>query len=63
MVEKYATNIQGYIDPYALMKTRDFIIVMGFPGLVQRQVLASWNINDLCQNVSVDCFVCLPSIL
>ena len=32
MVEKYATKRQGSITPYALMKTRNFIIFMWFPG-------------------------------
>ena len=63
MVEKDASKIQGSIAPHALMKTGDFIIVMGFPRQIQRQGLASWNINALCHNVSVDCCVCLPSIL
>ena len=34
-----------------------------FPGLFQIQVLAYWIINNLCRNVSVDCCVCLTSIL
>ena len=33
-----------------MIRTINFIIVMGFPGLVQIQVLASWNINILCNN-------------
>ena len=60
---KYATKIQGSIDPHALIRTRSFIIVIGFTGLIQRQGLASWKINVLCHNVSVDCYVCLPYIL
>ena len=32
MVEKYDTKRQGSIAPHALMKTRDYIIVVGFPG-------------------------------
>ena len=54
---------KGFIAPHALIKTRDFIIVMGFPGLVQIQGLDYWNINALCHNFLVDCCVCLPSIL
>ena len=45
MVEKDATKRQGYIVPHALIRTRYFIIVMCFPGLVKRQGLASWNIK------------------
>ena len=33
MVLKDATKRQGYIAPHALMKTRNFIIVMGFPKI------------------------------
>ena len=32
MVEKDVTKRQGYIAPHDIMKTRDFIVVMGFPG-------------------------------
>ena len=60
---KYATKRQGSIAPHALIKTRYFILFIGFPGLFQRQGLASWNINILCHNVLFDCCVCLPSIL
>ena len=45
MMEKDATKIQGSIAPHALIKTRNFITVMGFPGLIPRRGLASWNIN------------------
>ena len=61
--KKDATKRQGSIAPHALIITRNFIIVMGFPGLVQRQGLASWNINILCHNFSVGCWFCLPSVL
>ena len=63
MVEKDTTKIQGSIAPHEIMNTRYFIIFVGFPGLIQRQGLASWNINALCHNVSVDCCVFIPSIL
>ena len=36
---------QGYIAPFALIKTITFITIMGFPGLIQRLGLASWNIK------------------
>ena len=36
---------QGYIAPFALIKTIKFITIMGFPGLIQRLGLASWNIK------------------
>ena len=62
-IKKDATKRQGYIFPHDLIRTWNFIFIMGFPGLIQRKVLSSWNINVLCHNVSVDCFVCLPSIL
>ena len=62
-VKQYATKIQGSIATHALIRTRSFIIIMGFPGLVHRQGFASWNINIPCHNFSVDCCVCLPSIL
>ena len=42
--EKYATKIQGSIAPHALMKTRYFINVTGFPGLIHQQGLVSCNI-------------------
>ena len=35
--EKYATRIKGSSAPRALIKTRNFITVMDFPGLIQRQ--------------------------
>ena len=62
-VEKDAAKRQGSIATHALMKTRDFIIVVGFPGSIKGQVLAYWNLNSLCHNVSVYCCVCLPSTL
>ena len=34
MVKKDATKRQGSIAPHVLMKTRNFIIVRGFPRLV-----------------------------
>ena len=42
-----------------------FLVVVTPPSIyqVRRQVIAYWNINILCNNVSVDCCVCLPSIL
>ena len=49
MVKKDTTQRQGSIAPHALIKTRNFIIVMGFPVLVQIQGLASWNISIICQ--------------
>ena len=61
--KKDDTKIQGSIDPHALIRTRNFIIIMGFPGLFQRQGLDSWNINILCHNFSFCFCVCLPSIL
>ena len=44
MIKIYATKRQGSIAPYALIRTRKFIIVIGFPGLIQRQGLASWTL-------------------
>ena len=63
MVEFDATKRQVSIAPHAQMKTRNFIAVRGFPVLTYRQGLASWNINILCHQVTVDCCVCLHSIL
>ena len=39
--QKYATKRQSSIAPHPLIRTRNFINVMGFPGLVQRQGLVS----------------------
>ena len=50
MVEKDDTKIKGYIAPNDLIRIRYFIIVIGFPGLVQRQGLDSWNIEILCHH-------------
>ena len=36
MMKKDSTKRQGYIDPHALINTRNFITVIVFPGLVQR---------------------------
>ena len=60
---KVATKIQGSIDPHALIRTRNSIIAMGFPELIQIKGLASCNINILCHHFSVDCCFFLPSIL
>ena len=61
--KKSDTKRRGSITPRAMIKTRNFINVMGFTGLIQRQVLASWNINTVQKKYSVDCCVCFPSIL
>ena len=58
--KKYPTKRQGSIASRAMINTRSFIIYMGFPGLNQRQGLASWNLNILCHNFSVDCCVFSP---
>ena len=63
IIKTDATKRQSFIATYALIRTRKFTIVISFPGLIQRQGLASWNINILCHNVSVGCCVCIPSIL
>ena len=44
-MKKNATEIQGSIAPHALIKTRNFLAVMVFPGLIQRQGIALWNIK------------------
>ena len=41
-------------------KNKKITIVVGFPVLIQRQGLASWNINIICHNFSVDCCVLYP---
>ena len=61
--KKDATKSKGCIAPHALIKIGVFIIIMGFPGLIYGQGISSWNINILCHNVSVDCCVCIPSVL
>ena len=63
MVKKDATKRQGSIAPYTLIRTINFIIVMGFPGLFQRKGLTYGNINILWNKDPVDLCVCLPSIL
>ena len=62
-MKKDATKIRGSIDPRDLIKTRNFITVMIFPGLIHRQGLASCNIKTICTKYSVDWCVCIPSIL
>ena len=39
--KKDATKRQGSISPHALIRTINFIVVVGFQGLIQRQGLAS----------------------
>ena len=60
---KYATKRRGSIAPSDLINTRNYITVMGFPGLIQRGRIDSWNNNIVWNKNSVDCFVYLPSIL
>ena len=36
ITKKDATKIRGSISPHALIKTRNFITVMGFPGIIQK---------------------------
>ena len=60
--KKYSTKRQGSVASHALIRTRNFIIVIGFSWLIQRQGLYSWNIKIICHNFSVNPF-CLPSIL
>ena len=48
MIRKDATNRKGYIYPHSLIRTRNFIIIMGFTGLFQRLGLSSLNINIIC---------------
>ena len=61
--QKDAKKRQGSIVPHALIRTINFIIFMVFPGLFQIHWLASWSINIICNNFSVDCCVCLPFTL
>ena len=44
-MNKDVTKRLVYIDPRALTRTRKFITLMGFTGLIQRRVIGSWNIN------------------
>ena len=61
--EKICYERRGSIAPRTLIKTRNFITVMGFTILIQRQLLASWNINIVWNKDSVCCCVCLSSTL
>ena len=63
VMKRDATKSQGSIFTHDLIRTRKFINVMSFPGIIHRQGLALLNINILCHNLSVDCCVCIPSIL
>ena len=63
MTQSDATIRQGYIAPHDLINTINLIAVVGFTGIIQRRGLAFWNINMLWYKDSVDCCVCLPSIL
>ena len=45
MIKKDTTKIQGSIAPHNLIRAIKFIIVMGFPILVQRQGPVSWDIH------------------
>ena len=48
--QKYATKRQGSFSSYALIRTRKFVIFIGFPGLFHRQGLSSWKINIIYHN-------------
>ena len=63
MIKKMLRKDGGSISPCALINTRNFITVIGFLVLIQRRVISSWNINIVWRKYSVDCCVCLPSIL
>ena len=61
-MKKDDTKRRGSIDPRVLINTGTFITVMGFPGLIQIQGLASRNINIYGTNIQL-VFFFLPSIL
>ena len=61
--KKGATKIQGSIDPHAMIKTRNFITDMVFTWLIHIGVLPSCDINIVCNKYSVDCCVCIHSVL
>ena len=44
-------------------KNKNFYYCHGFSGLIQRHGLDYWNISSICQKISVDCCICLPSTL
>ena len=48
---KDETKRLGSISSRAMIKIRNLITFMGFPGLIQIQGLASWNINILWKNI------------
>ena len=60
MIIKDATESRGYIATRSLIKTINFITVIVFPEIIQRQVLASWNTKIVWNKYSIDCFSCLP---
>ena len=62
-MKKDATKRQGSTAPRDLINQRTFFNVMGFPGLIQRQGLASWNIKSLWNKDSFDCCAFVPSTL
>ena len=62
-MKKHATKRRDYIAPCDMTKTRNFINVMDFPGLIQIGWFSSRNIKILWEKDSVGCCACLPSIL
>ena len=52
-----------FIAPHALIKTRNFINIMGFPWLIQRRWISSCNTNILWNKDSVYWCVCIPYTL
>ena len=62
VMKKYSTKRRGFITPRALIKTRDSITVVFFPGIIQRWGLASCNINIVWPNIQlIDVFAFLIS--
>ena len=52
-----------YIAPRDLINTRNFISVVGSPGIFQRWGIPSWKINIACPIVQIICVVDSPPYL
>ena len=50
-MEKDTTKRRVSISPHAMIKTRNSITDMGFPGSIHRRGLDSWNIKIAQKNI------------
>ena len=53
-MEKDARKRLSSLSPCDMIKKRNFINVLGFPGLIQRRGLNSWSIKIVWDFFSVD---------